>query len=87
MLVNVLQYTGYSPDRKEFSGPTCQFNSPEAEKLLLIYLVINHLQVTQHFFGRQAYVRTSNTGVRNIILGVQDFIIIQIGLMPPHGVI
>lgn len=49
---------------KKFSGPTCQFNSPEAEKLLLIYLVINHLKVTQHFFGRQAYGRTSNTGVR-----------------------
>lgn len=64
MLVNVLQYIEYSPDRKEFSGPTCQFNSPEAEKLLLIYLVINHLKVTQHFLGRQACVRTSNTGVR-----------------------
>ena len=44
----------------------------------------SHLQVILGFFGRQAYVRISNTGVRiltavRIVLEVQGFIITQIG--------
>lgn len=33
-------------------------------EIALIYLVTNHLKVTLGVFGRQAYVRIRNTGVR-----------------------
>lgn len=72
---------------KKFSGPTCQFNSPEAEKLLLIYLVINHLRSPSISLVDRPMLGQVTLVLEYIILGVQDFIIIQIGLMPPHGVI
>lgn len=51
-----------APHRKELLGP--KFSSAEVEKLLSMYLVTNRLKVTLSFFGRQAYVRISNNGVR-----------------------